>query len=178
MQAWPSPSPCPCDALHRRRVQRTRKRASPDTEPHGKRLEGSLEDWHQANMGIFCEFLCPAKRASVSGGDDAKHRRGEAVGGCVLARNSANGPPGAGEAPRSHPLPWLREAPSVRRRKRKVSSIQYSAASVQYPVSLRSLKNSASLRLRFSALRIPHRRGGGDGLQRPVARLLVTSLGS
>ena len=51
--------PCPCDALHRRRGQRTRKRASPDTESHGKRLEGCREAWRQANLGPFREFPCP-----------------------------------------------------------------------------------------------------------------------
>ena len=63
----------------------------------------------QAN---FRGIQCPAKRASVSGGDDATHRRGGAVGGCVLARESARGPPSAGAAPRRHPLPWSRAAPS------------------------------------------------------------------
>ena len=63
----------------------------------------------QAN---FRGIQCPAKRASVSGGDDATHRRGGAVGGCVLARESARGPPSAGIAPRRHPLPWSRAAPS------------------------------------------------------------------
>ena len=38
------------------------------------------------------------------------HRQGGAMGGCVLARESAHGPPGAGEARRRHPFPWSREA--------------------------------------------------------------------
>ena len=48
---------------------------------------------------------CPAKRVSVSGGGDATHRQGAAMGGCGLARLFARGPPGAGEASRRHPLP-------------------------------------------------------------------------
>ena len=40
---------------------------------------------------------------------NASLRRAE--GGCGLARNSACGSPGAGEAPRRHPLPKSREAP-------------------------------------------------------------------
>ena len=32
------------------------------------------------------------------------------MGGCVLARESAHGPPGAGEARRRHPFQWSREA--------------------------------------------------------------------
>ena len=38
------------------------------------------------------------------------HRQGGAMGGCVLARESAHGPPGAGEARRRHPFQWSREA--------------------------------------------------------------------
>ena len=68
-------------------------------------LRSMPQDLRQAN---FRGIRCPAKRISVSGGGDATHRRGAAVGGCVLARESARGPPSAGEAPRRHPLPWSR----------------------------------------------------------------------
>ena len=67
------------------------------------------EDFIQA---FFRGIPCPAKRASVSVGGDATHRRGVAEGGCGLARKSANGPPSAGIVPRRQPLPWLRVAPN------------------------------------------------------------------
>ena len=76
-----------------------------DTEIHGKvpcQLEINVAG-HWSSK--FPWDSVSAKRVSVSGGGDATHRRGGAVGGCVLARDSARGPPSAGAAPRSHPFP-------------------------------------------------------------------------
>jgi hypothetical protein len=92
------------------RLMRVRLRATTE-----KGLKGVFLTMHQTYVGPFSEVPCPAKRASVSVGGDATHRRGVAEGGCGLARKSANGPPSAGEALRRQPLPWLRVAPKQSR---------------------------------------------------------------
>ena len=82
-----------------------------DTEVHRKSQCQFEAQAREHFSSLFRGIQCPAKRASASGGGDATHRIGAGVGGCVLARKSARDAPGAGAAPRRHPLPWLAARP-------------------------------------------------------------------
>ena len=107
MQAWPPPSPCPSDAGHRRRIQRTRKRASPDTEPHGNGLETGLALFASSkivtHIGHFpCSSVSRAAGFSVGWRRcSASPRRGRRrMRACTLIRPR---PAGRGRSPAPPP---------------------------------------------------------------------------
>ena len=115
-------SPCPCDALHRRRFRRTRKPASRDTKPAcGRSLKPPVCGSH----GVLAPpFSCrprsgrfrvpPGRRAFVSGAageapNGVGRRPGGGRGTCSPGRHLA-APQAVADGPSPRRLSWPREA--------------------------------------------------------------------